>query len=121
MQIDVKTQGLELTDALGGHVRRRLDFALGWARPSIKGVTVSLSDENGPRGGKDKRCCIFVHLPSKPDVVISDMDASVLVAIDRAADRVGQAVSRRLERQRDVRRVSKGTSPWISSEAQAVE
>lgn len=105
MQIDIKTQGLNLTEVLTAHVQRRLDFALSWACQSIKGVTVRLSDENGPqKGGKDKRCSIFIRLPSMPDVVISDTEADVKVAIDRATDRIAQVLSRRFHRQRDPRR-----------------
>ena len=53
---------------------------------------------NGPRGGKDKRCCIQVPFPGTRNVVIEDTEADLYVAIDRAADRAARAVSRRLER-----------------------
>jgi putative sigma-54 modulation protein len=121
MQIDIKTQGLDLTGILTAHVQRRLDFALSWARQAIKGVTVRLSDENGPKGGKDKRCSIFIHLPSMPDVVISDTDAHVQVAIDRAADRVGQVLSRRFRRQRDFRRGIRLGSPSAFTVTEATD
>jgi ribosome-associated translation inhibitor RaiA len=61
---------------------------------------VQLSDINGPRGGIDKRCQIEVQLKGTPNVVIEDVEADLYAAIDRAAERVGRTVARRLSRQR---------------------
>jgi ribosome-associated translation inhibitor RaiA len=62
---------------------------------------VRLSDVNGPRGGEDKRCHIEVRLRGMPDVVIVDTEADLYVAIDRATERAGRALVRRLERRRE--------------------
>jgi len=103
MQINIQARGFELTDGLHEHTARRLQFALGWAGHQLRKVSVRLSDENGPRGGKDKRCRIRIDFPGAQDVVIEDTEADLYVAIDRAADRAGRSVARRLERQRDHR------------------
>jgi len=42
-----------------------------------------------------------VKLPHHPDVVIEDTEMDLYAAIDRAADRAGRTVGRRLSRQRD--------------------
>ena len=60
-----------------------------------------LSDINGPRGGRDKRCRIQVPFAGKPNVVIEDTESDLYVAIDRAAERAERAVVRRLERLRE--------------------
>lgn len=110
MQINIQARGFELTDDLREHIERRLQFALGWANDHLRQVSVHLSDENGPRGGKDKRCRIQIGFPGAPSVVIEDTEADVYVAIDRAADRTGRSVARRLERLRDHRH---GPSPAV--------
>lgn len=101
MQIDIQSRNFSLTNALRGHVERRLGFALSTRDDHILRITVRLSDINGPRGGADKCCHIQVVLPHLPDVVIEDTEADLYAAIDRAADRAGRTVGRRLTRQRD--------------------
>jgi ribosomal subunit interface protein len=106
MQIDLQARNFSLTDALRSHVIRRLDSALSTREVYIQRVSVRLSDINGPRGGKDKRCHIQVVMPQLPDVVIEDTDEDMYNAIDGAADRAGRTVGRRLSRQRDSSRVN---------------
>lgn len=101
MRIDIKASGFELTDGLREHTARRLQFALGWANHDVRAVSVRLSDINGPRGGKDKRCRIQVPFPGTRNVVIEDTESDLYVAIDRAAERAERAVVRRLERSRE--------------------
>ena len=106
MNIHIRAQGFELTDRLREHTERRLRFALGWADDRLRQVSICLSDENGPRGGEDKRCRIQIAFPGAPNVVIDDTEADLYVAIDRAADRAGRSVAHRLEHQRDGRQGS---------------
>ena len=101
MQIDIQARNFTLTNALRGHVERRLAFALSTRDDHIQRIMVRLSDINGPRGGEDKRCHIQVVIPHLADVVIEDTEEDLYAAIDRAADRAGRTVGRRLTRQRD--------------------
>jgi putative sigma-54 modulation protein len=96
MQIDIQARNFPLTDALRGHIKRRLGFALSSRNDHIQRVLVRMSDINGPRGGADKCCQIHVMLTRHPDVVIKDTEVDLYVAIDRAADRAGRTVKRRL-------------------------
>lgn len=82
------------------HVNRHLGVALNNGDDYIQYVIVKLSDINGPRGGADKCCYIQVVLPGLPDVVIEDTESDLYVAIDRAADRAGRTVTRRVARKR---------------------
>jgi putative sigma-54 modulation protein len=106
MQIDIKAQGFRLTEALRTQAERRVRFALGSTSGRVSSVVMRLADASGPRGGVDKRCTIRANLPGAPPVIIEQQEADLHVAIDRAADRAGRAVSRRLEkpsgRRRDV-------------------
>ena len=106
MQIDIQARNFQLTNALRGHVERRLGFALSTREDHIQRINVRLSDINGPRGGEDKLCHIQVVLPHLADVVIEDTEEDLYAAIDRAADRTGRTVGRRLTRQRDLGRTS---------------
>ena len=104
MQIDIQTRQFSLTDALRDHAERRLRFALTCCDDHIKQVVMRLSDINGPRGGADKRCHLQVVLTGLPDVVVKDTEADLYVAIDRATDRAGRTVVRKIERQQSLLR-----------------
>ena len=106
MQIDIQARQFSLTNALRNHAERRLRFALTCCDDHIKQVVMRLSDINGPRGGADKRCHLQVMLTGLPDVVVEDTEADLYIAINRATDRAGRTVGRRLARQRDTARAS---------------
>lgn len=106
MLIDIQARNFSLTHALRGYIERRLGFALSNFDEHIQRVIVRLSDTNGPRGGEDKCCHIQVVLAKLSDVVIEDIEVDMYAAIDRAADRTGRTVGRRLARQRDNSRSS---------------
>ena len=103
MIISIQARGFELTEGLRAHTERRIRFALGWARFDVQAVSVRLSDINGPRGGRDKRCLIRIPLTSGQEVVVEDLDDDLYVAIDRAAGRCEQTLVRRLSRAREHR------------------
>ncbi len=103
MQIIIQARCFDLTAGLRKRVKRRIGFALGWASQHVRKVSVQLSDVNGPRGGEDKRCHIQVAVLGAADVVIEDTQADLYVAIDRATDRAGHTLARRMERSREHR------------------
>lgn len=104
MQIDIQSRSLQLTGSLLEHVAQRVRDLLAHARDHIRNVKVQLIDINGPRGGRDQRCVIQVKLNRLPVVVTEETQVDVRLAIDRALDRAGRSVKRRLERPRDRRR-----------------
>ena len=106
MQIQIQARQFPLADALRSHAEWRLRFALTYFDNRIQRVVMRLSDINGTRGGKDKRCHLQVVLKGLPDVVIEDTEADLYIAIDRAADRAGRTIERRLTRQRELARSS---------------
>lgn len=99
MKIDIQARDFSLTDALRSHVERRLGFAMSCCNDHIQRVEIRLSDINGPRGGADKRCRLRVVLSGMPDVLIEDIEADLYVAINRATDRAGRTLVRKLGRQ----------------------
>jgi ribosomal subunit interface protein len=104
MQMEIQARDFALTKALGSYVKRRINFVLSSRYDQIKRIVVRLSDINGPRGGIDKRCQIQISLPRLADIVVEDTESNLYVAIDRATDRAGRTVNRRLERQHNKNR-----------------
>ena len=104
MQIDIQTRGFPLTAAMRRHAERRMRFALTCCDDHIHRVVMRLSDINGPRGGADKRCQLQVVLAGQPDVVIEDTEADLYVAIDRATDRAGRTLVRKVDRRQTLLR-----------------
>jgi putative sigma-54 modulation protein len=100
MKVTVRTLGMELTDAIGSHAERRVQFAIGRFGARIGAVSVRLADSNGPRGGCDKICRLVATVEGAGRVVVEDEDADLYAAIDRATTRLGRAVARAFERRR---------------------
>lgn len=98
MQVEALAHEFSLTAALRDYVERRIRFALGRYRDTVRAVQVRLRDVNGPRGGADKLCLLQVELAGQRPLVIRDSDTDLYRAISRAARRADQQVARRLSR-----------------------
>ena len=106
MLIEIQCRDFVLTDALEGHVHKRLCFTLSRGSSHIRRVDVTLSDLNGPRGGIDKRCLVQIRLDGLQPVVVQDVQSDLYSAIDRAAGRAGRTVMRRLALNSNRRRLA---------------
>jgi ribosomal subunit interface protein len=100
MWVDVRSKDIKVGSDFRAVVERRLRFALGRFGSRVARVTVHLADVNGPRGAPDKRCRIVVRLPPG-QIAAEDTNTDLRAALDRATDRIEQAVDRELERRRD--------------------
>lgn len=98
MQLNIQARGFKLTESLRSLAERRLRFALGSTSDRVRSIVMRLADENGPRGGVDKRCMIRARLAGASPVVIEQQETDLYVAMDRAADRAGRSVSRQLKK-----------------------
>lgn len=101
-----------------GHLaaRRRLHFALSRFAPRIDHVTLTVEDQNGPRGGIDKACRLRIGLRNLNEVVVQDQDAEVGVCIGRVAQRAARTVRRTIERaQRFPRHSAASLAPFEST------
>lgn len=101
MKIQTRARGITLDAALKDRVERRVEYALGSLSAVVRRVEVLLSDDNGPRGGSDQRCQVRVTLEGLPAVQVTDVQAEMGVAIDRAAGRAGRTLARQLGRVRE--------------------
>lgn len=100
MQLEIQARDIELSPALKLHVERRVRFALTRYRDRVTRISVRLSDENGPRGGVDKRCRLHLLLGGLPDIVVEDTEADLYVAVSRSAERAERTLGRQLGRSR---------------------
>jgi hypothetical protein len=97
MRLIIRTNGV-IADGAVEVAQQRLLFALGRFASRVRTLTVRLSDVNGPRGGRDKRCAIAVRLAgSKRLIVVEDLDVDLPAAISRAAERTARAVARAVQ------------------------
>ena len=97
MRIDIQTKNFSMTDALHSHAERRMRFALTRGDDHIRRMVMRLSVINGPRGGAVMRCHLQVMMARLPDVLVEDIQADVYLAIDRATDRAGRTVVRKID------------------------
>ncbi|MCL4813315.1 MAG: HPF/RaiA family ribosome-associated protein [Vicinamibacteraceae bacterium] len=100
MRIEVRAQGFPLTDALAAYTERAIDKALGRFYGRLTQVSAKLVDQNGPRGGVDKRCQLEVVAARQEPLLVEAQHADLYAAIDVAADRASRLVSREVERKR---------------------
>ena len=99
MKVELHASRLAVSNSTQAYVERRIGFALGRFADVIENVVVSLEDINGPRGGIDKSCRIRVNLTGqRAPIIATVLDVEIRAAIDMAAERVGRAVARQLDR-----------------------
>jgi putative sigma-54 modulation protein len=103
MEVDIRIQGTDLAEAIRRYAGRRIRFALGRFAPRVGRVMVRISDINGVRGGVDQCCHITTELPPKGQLVVDQVDADLFTAIDRASERIAEALRRDVQRTRDTR------------------
>ena len=101
MFLELKSRGVEVEPSLREHIERRLMFALSRFGSRVSKVSVTLADNNGPKGGIDKSCQIVIRLHGVGEVIAEVVDSEWSIAVDRAMNRIGHNVSRALERLRD--------------------
>lgn len=101
MRIDLRSGNIEWNADLRAHLQRRLHFALGRFGSRVERVSVRIVDVNGPRGGSDKSCRLTLRLDNGHRIWIEETQPDIYQAIDRSAERLGEAAARafRLARQ----------------------
>lgn len=103
MQLVIRGSMAELDRASRDRVEHRFRSALSRFAARLGRVTVYLTDLNGPRGGLDKRCRVVAALKGSGPVSVENTESDLIAAVDQSADRVGQAVGRKLDRRHERR------------------
>jgi putative sigma-54 modulation protein len=98
MNIQVNFRNIKNNSAAIRQINHRLSFAFSRVQDAIQSISVIVSDVNGPKGGIDKLCRILIKSPHLTDIVISENQSNMTVAIDRCIARARQSLSRKLKR-----------------------
>ncbi len=100
MQLQIHRQNIRLDQGQFEEIERRMMFALDQFDSWVVDATVYVEDINGNKGGIDKSCRVLVNLRSGKTIKVEDVDAELMAAVARAADRLSNAVGREIERKR---------------------
>jgi len=112
MRLSVHTKGVVLSEELRQFASEKLAVALERLLGSVQKIQLHLTDTNGPnRNGPDKSCRVVVQIHNQKSLVLEDRDSNLGLVIDRITDRLGAAVSRRVDRLRNKQRFSMGDTP----------
>lgn len=105
MRLMIRSLNAKLTDTVHETIERQFQHALSRFESRIDSVQFTTKDNNGPRGGVDQECKVLVHMTDGTDVTVSEVQDNLLTAVASLADRVAHAVTRTLERRRDIAHV----------------
>lgn len=86
------------SEPLREHIVERLTHALDQHERHVTTISVHIEDMNGPKGGDDQRCNVIVSFKEGGEVVVDERGADAYAVASTAADRVKQAVSRRMDK-----------------------
>ena len=75
MKMSIHFKDLQVTASDRQRIEDRIRLALTRFTPLIRGLTATISDENGLRGGVDKKCRLVVRLHAGTVVVNEQADA----------------------------------------------
>lgn len=106
MLIDIAMSPERPSKNLKELIEKRVRYGLGRFERRLARVHVRLTDENGPKGGVDKRCTLAVDLGSAGTLRAAVDDTAYEPAISRAVDRLSRRIRDHLQRRRDIRRKS---------------
>lgn len=98
MRLTIVSRSVRLSDAMRSQFERRAQFALGRFAAAIRAVQVRLLDENGPRGGVDKRCQVLLWPRRGKPIVVERRGQEIHCLVTDALDRAARTVARALKR-----------------------
>ncbi len=106
MKIHVLDRNVGINSDQLADVERSLQFAFDRFSSHVRAVDVLFSDVNGPKGGDDLHCRMKISLQGKGDLVVEGKGCAVEAVAAETADRAAMAVSRHLDKLRDVQGTS---------------
>ena len=87
--------------ALAEHTTRKIHQHLSRFAHHVRRVDVRVSDVNGPRGGRDKRCLITARGVGFAPLRVEELHEDFYLGVDRALHRLAEAIGRSVARARD--------------------
>jgi len=102
MKIQINTDSnIEGSEELTQQTQAVVESALERFAEHITRVEVHLSDENGDKGGTDKRCVMEARLEGMQPVAVTDQAENMEQAINGAADKLERLLDHELGRLSD--------------------
>jgi len=99
MKIQINTDNnIEGSEELTQQTQAVVESALERFAEHITRVEVHLSDENGDKGGTDKRCVMEARLEGMQPVAVTDQAENMEQAINGAADKLERLLDHELGR-----------------------
>ena len=100
----IRINGIKRDLVLRGRATKLMLAAL--ARLSVKPVRgqAAFFDDNGPKGGRAKRCALTVRLPYRPSIRVERSAVTSRLALDAAFPVLERQLERYRERARDLKR-----------------
>lgn len=94
LQVKIQIKGLQHAAKLRSLAGQKLALAVARFAHAILEASIWLGDINGPeRGGVDKLCRVVLRMKNSSVVVIEDLGADVMQALERVLGRLPQRVS----------------------------
>ena len=106
MNITTRAQDFELTDAIDHFVRTRLQAGLQRFESDVIAIDAYMKDENGPKGGHDKRVVIRTRLRNRQLIAVDTTHEDLYAAVTMGIKRTKRAVRRQLRKSRRINRLS---------------
>lgn len=89
----------------------------------IERIEVTLSDENGPKGGVDRACTVIIRLKKSSPIVLKDISETNQAAVVNALQRARYALTQQQARQktlvRRMRRANHGRDNFSTNATSA--
>ena len=101
MNVQIRFRGVDSSEDLIAYATRRLHRQLSRFGRDVTSVVLRISDENGPRGGRDKRCQLSVSGPRIGSLHLSELHEDVRAGLDLALGRLGHTIGRGIARARE--------------------
>ncbi|MFM7073275.1 MAG: HPF/RaiA family ribosome-associated protein [Planctomycetota bacterium] len=93
MSVTILCKDLRLAPAERRRIQERVRLALSRFAPLVRGMSITVGDENGHRRGVDKSCRLVVRLHAGT-VVVNERAEALMAAVSLAAERAARAVAR---------------------------
>ncbi|MBU6414034.1 MAG: HPF/RaiA family ribosome-associated protein [Planctomycetes bacterium] len=91
---------MKTSQALLSHAERRVRTALARVADRVTRVEVHVVDDNGPKGGTDKRCSIVANIAGMGQIAVDQMSSDFFRAVDLAAGKLRRATEHHVARAR---------------------
>lgn len=103
MEIYVNTKKAGISPGFHFDMERRLGRLYRKASHTIRRISLTVTDVNGPKGGIDKLCKLRVSMSGKPSIVVVARQDTSEKAFVEAFKRVNQTLFRQLKKQQRIK------------------